>query len=225
MDRGPTVSGAGADGLSGVELERTWLDERSWVDIGRGWLTDPAEVLDAVRQGVAWQQGRMFRYERWVEEPRLGGYLPAGAALPHQALADTARVLQHHYRVQFARPSLVHYRDGRDHMALHRDRDMRWLDDTIVVLLVLGARRPFILRPYQLRHAHQDGAEAATIDFAPGHGDLLVMGGACQAHWVHGVPAAPGVTTSRISVQWRWTSRRGRPVIGASYRAPRTYSH
>ena len=38
------------------------------------------------------------------------------------------------------------------------------------------------------------------------------------------VPPAPGVTTPRISVQWRWTSGRGRPVIGASYRAPRTYS-
>jgi hypothetical protein len=25
-------------------------------------------------------------------------------------------------------------------------------------------------------------------------------------------------------VQWRWTSRRGRSVVGASYRAPRTFS-
>ncbi len=211
-------------GLTGAPLERTWLDARSWVDVARGWLSEPHEVLDAVRDGVAWQQGRLFRYERWVDEPRLGGYLPDGAALPHPALASTTRALQHHYRVQFARPSVVHYRDGRDHMALHRDRDMRWLDDTIIVLLVLGARRPFHLRPLGVRHSHQDGAEESTLDFSPGQGDLLVMGGACQAGWVHGVPMAPGVTSSRISVQWRWTSRQGRPEVGASFRAPRHYS-
>lgn len=212
------------EGLTGAPLERTWLDDRSWVDVARGWLSKPDEVLTAVREGVTWEQGRMFRYERWVSEPRLGGYIPDGAALPHPALATTTRVLQHHYRVHFARPSLVHYRDGRDHMALHRDRDMRWLDETVIVLLVLGARRPFHLRPYDKRHSHQDDAEEATIDFSPGQGDLLVMGGACQARWVHGVPMAPEVTSSRISVQWRWTSRQGRPVVGASYRAPRTYS-
>lgn len=229
MDTGPTISGpepaaSSAAGLSGAPLERTWLDDHCWVDVARSWVADPDKVFAAVRDGVSWQQGRLFRYERWVEEPRLGGYLPSGVALPHPALTSTTHILQHHYRVQFARPSLVHYRDGHDHMAMHRDRDMRWLDETIVVLLVLGARRPFLLRPLHTRHADPDEANASTFDFAPGHGDLLVMGGACQAHWLHGVPMAPGVTTSRISIQWRWTSRRGRPEIGASYRAPRHYS-
>jgi alkylated DNA repair dioxygenase AlkB len=209
--------------LAGARLERTWLDERSWVDVARGWLAQPAEVFDAVLDGVTWQQGRVFRYERWVDEPRLGGSLRPGTG-PHAALVDTQRALQHHYGVQLGGMGLAHYRDGRDLMAFHRDRDMRWLDETLIALLVLGAHRPFHLRPRSNRYDHDASHKGATHDFSPGEGDLLVMGGACQVGWEHSVPPAPGVTRPRISVQWRWTSGRGRPAVGASYSAPRTYS-
>jgi alkylated DNA repair dioxygenase AlkB len=209
--------------LTEAPLERTWLDDRSWVDVARGWLVRPDEVFAAVRESVAWQQGRVFRYERWVDEPRLGGSLRPGAA-PHPALVETHRTLQHHYGVRLGGMGLAYYRDGRDLMAFHRDRDMRWLDQTVIALLVLGARRPFHLRPRANRYDHDAGHKGATHDVAPGEGDLVVMGGACQVGWEHSVPPAPGVTGGRISVQWRWTSGRGRPVVGASYRAARTYS-
>ncbi|MGY6499954.1 MAG: alpha-ketoglutarate-dependent dioxygenase AlkB [Acidimicrobiales bacterium] len=206
-----------------MEAERTWLDDRSWVDVVAGSVPDADAAFDWLRDTVRWQQGRVFRYERWVDEPRLGGSLPADQPLL-PAIADTHRLLQRHYRVPFARPTLVYYRSGRDLMAFHRDRDMRWLDDTLVALLVLGARRPFHLRPRDGRYRHEAEHKGATHSFAVGEGDLLVMGGACQDGWEHAVPPAPGVTDGRISVQWRWTSRRGKPAIGASYRAPRTYS-
>ena len=209
--------------LTGAPFERTWLDEGSWVDVAPGWLVDPDGVFTAVLDGVAWALGRVFRYERWVAAPRLGGSLRPGTT-PHPALVDTQRALQHHYGVQLGGMGLAQYRDGRDLMAFHRDRDMRWLDETLIALLVLGARRPFHLRPRANRYDHDAPHKGATHSFTPGEGDLLVMGGACQVGWEHSVPPAPGVTTPRISVQWRWTSGRGRPVIGASYRAPRTYS-
>jgi len=117
----------------------------------------------------------------------------------------------------------VLYRDGRDGMAFHRDRDLRWLDDTVVALLVLGDRRPFRLRPRANRYAHELDHKGATHDVAPGHGDLVVMGGACQVGWEHSVPQVPEPVGGRLSVQWRWTSRTGRPVEGASFSAPRTY--
>jgi hypothetical protein len=208
--------------IAEVGWERTWLDDRSWVDVARGWLARPDDVFVSVRDGVSWRQGRVFRYERWVDEPRLGGSFGPGMAL-HPAIAATQRALQHRYGVTFGRPGLAHYRDGRDLMAFHRDRDMRWLDETVIALLVLGARRPFHLRPRANRWDHDADAKGATHDFSPGEGDMVVMGGACQVGWEHSVPPAPGVTGARISVQWRWTSGKGRPVVGASYRAPRTY--
>jgi len=49
------------------------------------------------------------------------------------------------------------------------------------------------------------------------------MGGACLVGWEHWVPQVPEPVGGRLSVQWRWTSRTGRPVEGASFSAPRTY--
>jgi hypothetical protein len=68
------------------------------------------------------------------------------------------------------------------------------------------------------------GAALDDIVFTPGEGDLLVMGGTCQRDWLHGVPAAPGVTEPRVSLTWRWTSRRGRPDTNPSYFDGRQFS-
>jgi len=208
--------------LAGVEVERTWLDDRSWVDLWPGWLAGAEQLYDHLVATVAFQQGRIYRYDHWVDEPRLGaGYSTASA--PHPALLEAQRALQHHYGVRFDGASIALYRDGRDMVAFHRDRDMRWLDDTVIALLVLGARRPFAIRPRTNRYAHEAPGKGATHHFTPGEGDLLVMGGGTQAGWEHSVIPRPGLLGGRMSVQWRWTSRRGRQEQGGSYRAPRHY--
>ncbi|MHB1912570.1 MAG: alpha-ketoglutarate-dependent dioxygenase AlkB, partial [Acidimicrobiales bacterium] len=67
-------------------------------------------------------------------------------------------------------------------------------------------------------------SKGAGHDLAPGPGDLIVMGGRCQADWEHSVAYQPGRALGpRISIQWRHARRRGKPFIGASYRAPRFY--
>jgi alkylated DNA repair dioxygenase AlkB len=207
----------------GVSVERTWLDERSWVDVVRGWVEGAEVLYDTLVRSVRWRQGRLFRYERWIDERRMGAGYGAGQVPPDPAIADAQRALRARYGVPFDGFGLGWYRDGRDFQAFHRDRDLRWLDDTLIALLVLGARRPFHLRPRANRYVHEAPNRGATHDFAPGHGDLLVMGGQCQVGWEHSVPPAPEVRGGRISVQWRWTSRTGRPVEGPSYRAPRVF--
>lgn len=207
----------------GVEVERTVLDERSWVDLWPGWLNGADGLYDHLVDTVAFRQGRIYRYDRWVEEPRVGSsFTPATS--PHPVLLDAQRRLQHHYGVRFEGAALAFYRDGRDMVAFHRDRDMRWLDDTVIALLVLGERRPFLIRPRSNRYAHEAVDKGATIRLMPGHGDLLVMGGGCQAGWEHSVPQVAGGVGGRISVQWRWTSKLGRMERGGSFRAPRHYS-
>jgi alkylated DNA repair dioxygenase AlkB len=207
-----------------VPFERTWLDDGAWVDVARGWLRDSDAVFRAVLDGTDWQQGRIYRYDHWVEEPRMGAAGRPGPAAAHPALTEAHRALQTRYGVTFGGFGLARYRDGRDGQAFHRDRDMRWLDDTIIALLTLGARRPWLLRPRANRYAHELDDHGAVLDLAPGPGDLLVMGGGCQDRWEHSVAKVRRPLGERISVQWRWTSGRGRPVQGASYRAPRHYS-
>jgi alkylated DNA repair dioxygenase AlkB len=207
-------------------VERIQLDETSWVDVARGWL--PPSEADALHQALvertAWQQGRIFRYERWIDEPRLGGWWKPGNPPPDPVLVELHRAVQRQYKVRFDGLALAWYRDGNDSVAFHRDREMRWLEDTVIGVLTLGATRPWLMRPRSSRYDHDAPNKGATHDLAPASGDLLVMGGRCQSDWEHAVPKVRGLRGGRVSLQWRWTSRTGRQERGPSYRAPRTYS-
>ena len=220
--------------LRGVSDERSWIDrgaevERidlgggSWVDVARGWMPEADEVGAHLLAEVPWATSRLFRYDHEVEERRLGSFWARGNPLPHPALAEATRVLQHRYRAEFVGFGMIQYRDGGDGQAFHRDTDMKWLDDTIIAVLTFGATRPWLLRPRANRHVAEPG-KGATHDLAPASGDLLVMGGRCQADWEHSVPYLPGrVVGPRVSIQWRFAKKVGRPFVGGSYRAPVRY--
>jgi alkylated DNA repair dioxygenase AlkB len=208
-----------------VPIERTDLGEGAWVDVARGWMAGADELYAHLLAEVPWQTSQLFRYDHVVEERRVGSWWRTGTPLPHPALAEATRVLQHRYRVQFEGFGMIQYRDGADGQAFHRDTDMRWLDDTIVAILTLGAQRPWLLRPRSAKHTQVPG-KGATHDLSPASGDLLVMGGRTQADWEHSVPylGAAAAVGPRISIQWRFARRTGRPFQGGSYRAPLRYS-
>src|SRR5262249_30027427 len=146
-----------------------------------------------------------------------------GTPLPHPSLGPIYRTLQHRYRAGFPSFSLIQYRDGRDGQGFHRGTDMRWLDGTAITLPTPGARPAWPLPASPGRNDHAE-LKGATHDLAPGAGDLMVMGGRCQADWQHSVPYLGRQPIGiRISLQWRWTSKRGKPFVGTSYGAPLTY--
>jgi alkylated DNA repair dioxygenase AlkB len=204
-------------------LERHWLDQTSWVDVGRDWLAgfdvDAAQVYATLRDGLEWQQPRVWRYDHFYEQPRRGASFRPGPDAPHPVLTAAHKALRSLYRVELMRTiTAVHYRDGHDRMAAHRDSDLRHCDDTLIAILTLGARRPWVLSPAR-------GQAAQPFDVSPGPGDLLVMGGRAQADWLHAVPPVSTLREGRISVQWRWTSGTGRPEVGGSSDAPRRFGH
>jgi alkylated DNA repair dioxygenase AlkB len=204
--------------------ERRQLDDDSWVDVTRGWLFDADALYELLVDSVPWRQGRVFRYERYLDEPRLGCWYSRDTPYPHPALTAAHRAIQHQYRVTFGGVGLAYYRDGRDSVAPHRDTDLRHCENTVIAVLSLGARRPWLLVPRhggpRLREDHVD-----RIDLRPGGGDLLVMGGRCQIDWLHAVPKVPTVAPAgRISAQWRWTSRTGKPEAQPSYSAARRFT-
>lgn len=234
-------------------VEHIDLDAQSWIDVVRGLLVGRAAgaetgtetgaetgagnvdtVYDDLVRDVAWEQKSNFRYERHVPEPRLSSY--QSGAERHPALVAVQDWISARYHVRFDGLSLAQYRDGRDGVGWHRDREMRWLDDTLIGVLTLGATRPFLVAPLdrqartggRSRIARDHGADApdagTTLDLQPAAGDLLVMGGRCQADWLHAVPQISVACRPRISAQWRWTSRTGRRDPNPSYFAPRRFS-
>jgi alkylated DNA repair dioxygenase AlkB len=205
-------------------FERLQLDEDAWVDVCRGWLHGADALYAQAVAELPWRESKIFRYDRWVPEPRLGTWWKVGDPPLDPVVVEAHRSLQHRYKARFDGFGYAWYRDGNDGVAFHRDRDMRWLDDTVIGILTLGAQRPWLLRPRANRYDHAAEANGATHDFAPASGDLVVLGGACQARWEHSVPKVDPRIGGRISLQWRWTSRQGRMEKGGSYRAPRHFS-
>lgn len=206
--------------------ERIPLDNGdSWVDLVRGFAVDAAALFTALHTDTPWLQGEVLRYDKYIPERRLGAWV--GDRDQPVVLRQTGLHLDATYRVRFTGASAILYRDGADFQGLHSDREMKWLDETLIGILVLGQRRPFVLRPRGVNTQFVDhtpaGRAEGDITLLPGEGDLLVMGGRCQRDWVHGVPAA-ATDQPRISLTWRWTSRRGRPDTAPSYADGRQFS-
>ena len=212
----------------GAAVERLRLDETSWVDVSRRWLLGADALFDHLLANVDWRATSLFRYDREVEERRLSAGWQRGRPLPHPALAGVTRALQRTYRVEFPGFSMIQYRDGSDGQGFHRDTDMRWLDDTIIAVLTLGAQRAWLLRPRMNRFSNEPH-QSATHDLAPATGDLLVMGGRSQADWEHSVAYRKGrfdpPVGIRISLQWRAARKVGEPFRGPSFRSSVGYGH
>ena len=77
----------------------------------------------------------------------MGAWYGRDTPYPHPALTEAHRSIQRHYRVTFGGVGLAFYRDGRDSVASHRDTDLRYCENTVIAILSLGARRPWLLQP------------------------------------------------------------------------------
>jgi alkylated DNA repair dioxygenase AlkB len=183
-------------------FERVALDAHSWIDVARGWLLGGDTVLEHLVRTVPWRQSRRVMYGEVVDEPRLSKWYGLDEPLPHPVLDPVRRSLVARYGVRLGAYGMNYYRNGRDSVAWHRDREMRHLDRTIVAILTLGAARPFLVRPL---------GGGPSLDLHPASGDLLVMGGRAQADWEHSVPKVSSCGP-RISVMLRWSSGKGAPV-------------
>jgi alkylated DNA repair dioxygenase AlkB len=190
--------------------ERIALDDRSWVDVVRAFAPDPGDSFDQLRDRVTWTQGRSVREGRLVPDPRLGGSLSVDETAAVPVLHFARLAIEARYRIRLGGTALVFYRNGRDSVGFHSDDELRYLDDTIIAGLCLGAARPVALRA-------RASSDVRTIVLA--QGDLYVMGGRCQADWLHAIPKVEDCGP-RISAIWRWTSRRGPPSSSPTQYVP-----
>jgi alkylated DNA repair dioxygenase AlkB len=208
-----------------ADVRRIALDETSWFDLAHGFVVDADAELDVLRSGIEWKQSEVLRYDRYVSERRLVAEVRPGSV---PLLRQTELHLESRYRVRFTGAAAILYRTGDDFQGLHSDREMRWLDETLIAIVVLGERRPFAFRPRGTWQGAPDrsppGALPDDVVITPGRGDLLVMGGRCQRDWLHGVPRVDQHDAPRISLTWRWTSRRGQPDTFPSYGDGRQFS-
>ena len=191
----------------GPAIRRTVLARGAWIDVRPGWLTGADELFTRLARDIPWQREHRAMYEREVEVPRLLSYYGEDEHLPEPVLEQARSALSSYYWPELGEPlctaGLCFYRNGRDSVAWHGDTIGRgaW-QDTVVAIISVGAPRALLLRPR--------GGPGPTTRHVLGHGDLLVMGGACQMRWEHAVPKRK-YSGPRVSCSWRWSARVSQP--------------
>lgn len=164
-------------------------------------------LLAALRSKIDWQQEdilifgerkRVPRLVAWHGEPGTA-YTYSGTA--HEPLPWTPELQRVRQRVEdltahrFNSVLLNLYRDGRDGMGWHADDEPELGREPAIASVSLGASRRFKLRHRRSRSA------SSTVDLA--HGDLLLMAGATQHHYVHAVPKTARPVGERVNLTFR----------------------
>ena len=98
---------------------------------------------------------------------------------------------------------LNHYADGAQGMAWHSDDEAELGAAPLIASLSLGAARKFAFK-------HKTHGEKRELFLH--HGQLIVMRGTTQSHWLHAVMKSTRVKTPRISLTFR--------TIGSTARTP-----
>jgi alkylated DNA repair dioxygenase AlkB len=177
-------------------LRRHQLDQHSWVDHQSDWLRGSDTVFAALASSLPWRQREVTMWDRLLPEPRLTHWWDGadGSVAPLPVLAEIRDALTARYGRHFDSVGFNLYRDGRDSVAWHGDRERYTHEQPVVVIVSTGAARNLMLRPR---------GGGPSVGFRIGHGDLLVMGGACQHDWEHCVPKVAHADGPRLSIMFR----------------------
>jgi alkylated DNA repair dioxygenase AlkB len=203
--------GREAPGLSAAALEalqRRDLAGGAFIEYARHVVRGHAALRQQLERTIAWEQPMQHLYDREVLTPRLvGSVVDVEAQWP--LLAEIAGWLSARYQVRFDRITCALYRNGRDSVAWHRDRNLRDAHSGYVATVSVGEPRPFLLRPH-------GGGPSIRLDL--GLGDLLVMGGTCQRTWEHTLPKVRATAGPRISIMFRHSEPPLEPPVSAGRR-------
>jgi alkylated DNA repair dioxygenase AlkB len=148
----------------------------------------------ALHAAIDWHGERRPMYDRLVDVPRLMASFAPGAAWP-APLGEAKRVAEAFAGVAFTSVGLNLYRDGNDSVAMHNDHLDELVEGSPVLLISLGSVRRMRI--------HSKAKPRTSFDVALEPGSVLLMAGAAQRNWEHGVPKTRAAVGPRISLAFR----------------------
>lgn len=153
-----------------------------------------------------WQEEDIFIFGKWVKVPRLMSWYGNPDAyyeysgvnhkpLPWSPELQSIRErIEQHCQCLFNSVLANLYRNGSDSMGCHSDDEKELGINPTIASLSLGDDRLFRLH-------HKKTKQSLNINLQ--NGDLLVMGGTCQGHWLHSVPKTKSLKSPRINLTFR----------------------
>ena len=93
------------------------------------------------------------------------------------------------------------YRDGKDSMSFHSDDEPELGTNPVIASVTLGEARPFVFKHKETKEKYTQVLE---------HGSVLIMAGATQSHYVHGIAKTAKPIGGRINLTFRHLIQRAR---------------
>jgi alkylated DNA repair dioxygenase AlkB len=190
--------------LTRVPMQGADVSYLEHLDLGR-----PADaVLADLIEQIAWRQedvviqGRAYKQPRltaWYGDPGMA-YTYSGLSLepnPWTPLLGRIKAeVEAVAGVEFNSALLNLYRHNRDSIGFHSDNEPELGRDPTIASLSLGHERVFILRPRWNKSLETHRLRLAS-------GSLLIMAGATQRNWLHGIEKETGPCGPRVNITFR----------------------
>ena len=184
------------------------------VELRRGWVPDPEEVLGRLLEETVWEQHAITVFGRTVPTPRLTAwtgdhaYRYSGIVNEPRPWSPTLQTLRDRLVAELGAPfdsCLANlYRDGADSMGWHSDDEPELGPRPTIASVSLGARRRFLLR-------HRASGLRWSVEL--GEGDLLVMRDESQSDYRHAVPKTMRALGPRMNLTFRCFHPLGAPDL------------
>lgn len=193
---------------------RRELPDGGFVELDEAFLAadEARRAMDALGGELAWEEREIVLFGRRILQPRLVAwagdidYRYSGQTLEPRpfgpALAELSTRVVNAVGVPFNHVLVNRYRSGQDSMGMHSDDEPELGPDPVVCSLSLGASRRFVLAPKR--------GKGERIALTLSAGSLLVMGGACQRAYRHGIPKDAAAVGERVSLTFRRVLRSSR---------------
>lgn len=174
------------------------------------WLSpDEAErLMGLLIREIQWEQSTINLYGKPVKIPRLNAwygdsrarYQYSGTVFDPLPWSDSLKTLKHLIEEatgdEFNSVLANMYRDGNDSVAWHSDNEPELGRNPVIASVSLGQSRRFLLK-------HRKDRDLGSIRLELSSGDLLLMRGETQHHWLHSVPKVAKSVGPRINLTFR----------------------
>lgn len=175
-------------------------------------------MLNELIERTPWRNDSVIVWGRPYPQPRLTAwYGDEGARYEYSGieldpLPWTPQLLAIKTSVERAAGSrfnsvlLNYYRNERDSMGLHSDDEPELGALPVIASLSLGEARTLVFR-------HRSDRSRKSIRIELGDGSLLLMRGATQRNWKHGIAKERGPCSARVNLTFRQIVPRPAPLI------------
>jgi alkylated DNA repair dioxygenase AlkB len=172
------------------------------------WGAGPELILRQLIEQIPWRSEVINLWGRQYQQPRLAAWFgDAGARYTYSGLSleplpwtDLLSTLRSRVEAlsdaSFNSVLLNCYRDHRDSMGMHSDDEPELGRNPVIASLSFGEQRTFILK-------HKSRKDLKPVHLPLESGSLLLMKGATQHHWKHGINKLARPCGPRVNLTFR----------------------